>query len=147
MGITKEEILMGRAVESELPEDLQQNLQILWEKISEVRLAYGKSMIVASGYRTPAINEATANSGKNSWHMKCAAVDIRDTTGDLWSWVMDNLQLMKDLGLYMEDRRHTSTWVHFQIYPPKSGHRIFLPSSKPAPSPNLWDGKYDKNFD
>lgn len=147
MAITKEEILMGRAAEEELTPEQQENLQNLWEKISKVREEYGQPMKVASGYRTPAINEATKNSGKNSWHMQCAAIDIRDTTGELWSWVMENLQLMKDLGLYLEDRRHCPTWVHFQIYPPKSGHRIFLPSSKPAPAPDIWDGKYDKSFD
>jgi len=147
MSISMQEILMGRAQFQDLPKDYQDNLMDLLEKINKVRDAYGKPMIVNSGYRTPAINEATANSGKNSWHMKCAAVDISDIDGSLWKWTINNLDLMKELGLWMEDKRWTPTWTHYQIYAPNSGHRIFIPNSNPASAPQTWDGQYDHQFD
>lgn len=118
----------------------------LLERINKIRDQYNVPMIVNSGYRTPAINDATANSGQNSWHLKCAAVDIADADCKLWNWVVQNLQLCKDLGLWMEHKCWTPTWTHFQIYPPGSDHRIFVPSSKAAPAPHIWNGIYDSKY-
>lgn len=147
MSISMQEILMGRATYQSLPKELQGNLMTLLERINKVRDAYGKAMVVNSGYRTAAINDSTANSGKNSWHLKCAAVDIADPDGKLWAWNLANLKLLKDIGLWMEDKRWTPTWCHYQLFPPGSKHRIFAPSNSPAPAPDLWDGKYKPEYD
>jgi hypothetical protein len=40
---------------------------------------------------------------------------------------MDNLQFLIELGVYLEDKNYTATWVHFQILSPGSGNRIFKP--------------------
>lgn len=145
--ISLAEILMGRVEFNNLPADLQANCTTLLDRINQVRTAYGKPMTVNSGYRTPEINEATANAAAHSWHLKCAAVDIGDADGALWAWVLDNLELMQSIGLWCEDKRWCPTWTHFQIFPSKSGHRIFVPSSAPAKAPDVWDGTYDHSFD
>ena len=146
--ITKDEILMGRDKQypDEYTEEISNNIDSLLEIINQVRIAYNKPMIVASGWRPAEINESTSNAAKNSNHIKGLAVDIKDTDGKLWKWVILNLDLMKRLGLYFEDKRWTPTWVHFQIIPPKSSKRIYIPSTAPAKADDIWDGKYDSKY-
>lgn len=145
---TKEEFLMGRDKQypSEYTKEISDNLDKLLEVMNKVRSAYGKPMTVSSGWRPAAINSATSGAAAKSNHMIGLAVDIKDD-GSVRKWVLDNLQLMKDLGLYFEDWRWTPTWCHFQIVPPKSGKRIYVPSTAPAKEPNAWSGKYDSKFD
>lgn len=146
--ISKDEILMGR--DKQYPKDYTQeisdNIDNLLKIINQIRTAYNKPMIVASGWRPPSINEDTANAAKSSNHLKGLAVDIKDTDGKLWAWVLINLDLMKRLGVYMEDKRWTPTWVHFQIVPPKSKKRIYVPSTAPAKADDIWDGQYDSKY-
>lgn len=146
--ISKDEILMGR--DKQYPDDYTQeisdNIENLLKIINQIRTAYNRPMIVASGWRPPSINEDTANAAKNSNHLKGLAVDIKDIDGSLWKWVLMNLGLMKRLGVYLEDKRWTPTWVHFQIVPPKSKKRIYVPSSLPAKAEDIWNGKYDSQY-
>lgn len=125
MAISKAEILMGRIKESELSPELCANLAVLHERINKIRSAYGKPMVVSSGYRSPAQNQA-AGGAKKSNHMLCAAVDIKDD-GKLKDWILKNVKLLEIVELWMEDFSATPTWLHFQIFPPKSGKRFFLP--------------------
>lgn len=143
--IKKKEVLMGRDKEyaSQYTKEISDNIDLLLEKMNVIRKAYAKPMIVASGWRPKEINDATKNAAKKSNHTKGLAVDIRDVDGKLWKWVILNLKLMKQLGIYLEDKRWTPTWVHFQIVPPKSEKRIFIPSSAPPKAESIWDGKYD----
>lgn len=143
--IKKEEILMGRdkEYESQYTKEVSDNIDLLLEKMNKIRKSYGRPMIVASGWRPKEINDATKNAAKRSNHMKGLAVDIKDVDGKLWKWVLLNLKFMKQLGIYLEDKRWTPTWVHFQIVPPKSEKRIFIPSNEPPKAEDIWDGKYD----
>lgn len=147
--ITMKELLMGRANLEDLPEEHQNNLAELLARINIVRKKYGKPMKVNDGYRRP--QDAPKNGSPTSWHYKGAAVDIDDNdAGDFAKWVIENLQLIKDAKLWIEDIRWTNgcgSWVHFQIYPPKSKKRVFIPSAQPPCNPNIWDGKYDKGLD
>jgi hypothetical protein len=64
----------------------------------------------------------------------------------------ENMQLLKETGLWLEHGNWThykgGTWVHFQIVPPLSGKRIFIPSLAKDPKPSFWSGKYDnKRYD
>lgn len=145
-----QEILKGRAKLEDLPEETQANLQILHERINKLRSAYGKPLKVNDGYRRPA--DTPKNGASKSKHLIGAAIDLDDDDkGTLWSWVLANLDLMKEIGLWMEDPRWThgsvGTWMHFQIIPPGSKKRIFVPSSAPASAPKIWDGKYPPNCD
>jgi hypothetical protein len=147
--IIMKEILMNRAKLEDLSEEIQKNLQILLQRINIVRSAYGKPMKVNDGYRRP--QDAPKGGSPTSWHYKGAAIDIDDNdSGDFAKWVINNLEIIKDAGLWIEDIRWTNgcgSWVHFQIYPPKSNKRVFIPSTKPPCNPNIWDGKYDKKLD
>ena len=53
------------------------------------------------------LNGSTANAATKSSHILGLAVDIKDVDGKLWQWCIANLQLLKDLGLYLEDKRYT----------------------------------------
>ncbi len=97
---------------------------------------------VSSGWRPPAINEATSNAGAKSTHLLALATDMRDTADRLFArWCLGNRQKLAVLGLYIEDPRWTakfnevtklwSYWVHVQRVPPKSGKRIYVPSLAP----------------
>lgn len=147
--ITKSELLKGRdkAYPKAYTKEISDNLDRLLVVMNQVRAAYGKPMTVSSGWRPPEVNEDTSNAAKASNHLKGLACDIADPKGDVMRWVLANLDLMQQLGLYLEDFRWTPTWVHFQIVPPGSGKRIYIPSTKPAPTPKRWDGKYDKKYD
>lgn len=149
--ISLKEILMGRAEFISLPKDVQSNLMILLERINKIRSAYGKPMRVNDGIRIKGLNDYGA---KSSNHYLGAAIDIDDDdSGTLWKWLMleENMQLLKNVGLWLEHGNYThhknGTWVHFQIVAPKSGRRIFIPSTQPDPNPSFWSGKYDKKFD
>lgn len=147
--LTKDELLMGRdkqfpaAYTPQISANLDKTLAIF----NQVRAAYGKPMNVRSGWRPPEINEATSNAAKGSNHLWGMACDFADNDGSLWKWCMFNLALLQKLGIYLEDKRWTPTWVHMQIVPPGSKKRIYIPSANPAINPKLWDGKYDAKFD
>lgn len=147
--ISMDELLMGRAKLEDLSPEIQANLNLLLERINKVRTAWGKPMHVNSGLRL--VGQQPANAAAKSNHLVGLAVDIGDDAdGTLWQWVLANLQLMQNIGLWFEDPRWThnmGNWVHFQVVPPKSGKRIYVPSSAPASAPDVWDGQYDKKFD
>lgn len=124
---------------SSLPKDTQDNLMTLLERINKIRDAWAHSMLVTSGLRTMAEHLAIyAAKGitdpsripMKSAHLVGAAVDISDPNRDLQAWCKANEALLGSVGLWMEDFSATSSpsaWCHFQVYPPKSGKRWFMP--------------------
>lgn len=146
--ITKDEILMGRDKKypDEYTDEISDNIDNLLIAMNVIRKAYNKPMTVNSGWRSTESNDKTANAAKKSNHLKGLAIDIKDNNGDLWKWVISNLDLMQKLGIYLEDKRWTPTWVHFQIVSPKSKKRIFIPSTSPARAGTAWDGKYNPKY-
>jgi len=146
--ISKDEMLMGR--DKQFPDaytqQISDNLDKFLAIFNQVRAAYGQPMRVNSGWRPAAINEATSNAAKGSNHLWGLAVDIADPDGSLWKWTLFNLDLMQKLGIYMEDKRWTPTWVHYQIVPPGSKKRIYIPSAAPAQAPDIWDGQCDPKY-
>ena len=107
------------------------NLAILLDRINQVRNAYGVPMVVTSGLRSDAQQQALIAAGKSdapkSHHLTGEAVDIQDTDAKLVTWVKANMDLMIKIGMWFEDFGHTPGWVHFQIVPPASGNRVFIP--------------------
>lgn len=94
---------------------------------------------VSSGWRPPAVNAALEARGAapQSKHMTGEAIDLSDGDGpdddranDLAAWCVNNALVLEACGLWMEDPRATPTWVHWQIVPPKSGRRYFIPDAK-----------------
>lgn len=131
-----------------LTDEQEANQVILHEKINMVRQAYGRPMVCTNGVRSwdehvqiyikknqvfyDTNGDLKIRPGgrfpRSSQHLVGAAVDIADRDGKLWAWLMDHQDLVKNkAGLYLEDKSRTPTWVHFQIYPPKSGNWVFMP--------------------
>ena len=128
--VTRDEVLKGRERDYPLSPELESNLNKLLDAVNKLRLAYGKPLIITSGYRPGHFNK-NANGAKKSAHMTCEAVDIKDdSNGTLAKWCLANLNILEQFGLYMESPTATQEppgkfWVHLQIRPTKN--RVFLP--------------------
>lgn len=140
---------MGRIAFESLSREQQRNATEIVARVNALLadLAYTGSVRITSGYRSATHNASVAGAAKGSLHMQCAAVDIADGDHKLWQTLLNRLDLCKQHGLWLEDKRWTPTWVHLQIYPPKSGRRIFVPSTASPRAPTAFDGKYDRKFD
>jgi uncharacterized protein YcbK (DUF882 family) len=133
--VTIKELLSNQASFDSLDKDVQENLNQLFLKVNIVRKEYGKPMIVTSGLRTKKHHlDIYARKGiyppkvpMKSNHLFGRAVDFADGDGKLKKWILENMKLIEEIGLYMEDFSATKTWVHFQTNPPKSGKRFFKP--------------------
>ncbi len=123
---SRAEYLKGREVYYPLTEEMEANLIKLLKAINPIREAYGKGLIITSGYRSPADN-AAARGAKKSNHLMCLAVDFKDTDGKFAEWCLAHLDLLEQHGLYMEDPAYTKGWAHLQYAKPASGNRVFKP--------------------
>lgn len=143
--IGRDDYFMGRdiAYPQHLTDEIEQhaaemvgriNLLLTWANADNVRPALDARTVshVASGWRPPEINDATANAAKLSTHLTGEGIDLRDNgTRDLARWCLKNIDALEEIGLWMEDPQWTPTWVHLQIRPPASRRRVYCPSSKP----------------
>lgn len=107
--------------------EIAENLAVLLERINRVREAYGIPMIVTSGLRSLEQQMKVNPKAPKSKHLTGQACDILDQSGKLKAWIMENLALIEEIGFWFEDFEHTPNWVHFQIVPPASGKRFFIP--------------------
>lgn len=123
----------------ELTDEIQRNAQVTVDKANQLLERAGRSDIdsVNSGWRPKAVNDHTSNAAAGSKHLSAEAVDIPDADRTLATWCADNLDVAAEIGLWFEDFRWTPTWVHCQIVPPKSGKRVFIPSTAPAADPDF----------
>lgn len=85
----------------------------------------------ASGWRPEGVNAKTANSASHSKHITAQAGDVRDPVRLFARWCNSRLDELELCELWMEDGRWCPSWVHLQTVPPKSGNRIYIPSTKP----------------
>lgn len=102
---------------------------------------------VASGWRPQSVNDATSNAAKLSKHIFALACDVKDPERKLAQWCVDHPEKLAECGLWCEDFRWCAKWnertqqwdywCHFQIEPPKSGKRIFIPNNTPPKAPAL----------
>lgn len=123
----REEYTKKRDEQFPLDAEQEANMHKLLTALDVFREKYGKALIISSGYRPATIN-ASAGGAKKSNHIMCLAVDfVDDEKQTLGKWCLQNLNVLEELGLYMEDLRHTKNWVHLQIVSPRSGKRIFIP--------------------
>lgn len=137
--ISMDELLNKKYKFADQSADIQANLLILLEKVNKIRSLWGKPMTVTSGlrmmidhlriYREKAAKEGVpfdeSKVPKKSKHLYGQAVDIFDPGLVLTKWLKANPQILIDAGLWCEEGN--ANWVHFQILPPKSGKRWFLP--------------------
>lgn len=123
--ISFNEMLHGHMI-NDVPDNVQHAMEDFLVKINKLRDAWGKPMIVTSGYRDAADQARINPKVTQSKHMTGHAIDILDTDASLWQWVNnDGLQCLVDNGLYCEERQ--GVWVHFQDQAPVSGRRFFEP--------------------
>ena len=121
--ITLDEMLKGKSMAS-LPLAHQGNLKVLWFRINKVRTAYGHPMVVTNCYRSMAEHlkiykdKGVTKVPLMSKHLSGCAVDIADPTGELNAWCKANQTLLKQIGLWCENRQ--GNWQHFQSEPFKS---------------------------
>jgi hypothetical protein len=141
--ITKERLSMDRHADHilEYTELVQSNLERLADILTNLQNKYGKQFVLTSGWRPRSLN-AQKGGSKASKHIDGLAADIGDVDGAIMSWILQNIDIVKNLGIYIEDFRWTPTWVHLQIKAPNSKKTIYIPNDKPAPAPDRWDGKY-----
>lgn len=123
--------------------DESSRLEQLCQKMNVVRKAWGRPMIVTSGFRSiedhkriyaeklkklqekdPTIKSIRVPMG--SKHLTAQAVDISDPRGELYRWCKANDAILVEAGLYCEEDTSVPR-VHFQSVPPASGKRWFLP--------------------
>ena len=107
----------------------ESNLIRLLVVMNKIRAEYGLLMIVTSGFRGAADEKRIDPQHPNSLHTQGAACDILDPDPDkrLWNWCIENMSFLVEVGVWLEDRLYSASHVHFQIYPPASGNRIFIP--------------------
>lgn len=115
---------MGREVEYPLTPVLEANLSELLLSLNKFRAAYGKPMVVTSGYRPGKYNEA-AHGAPNSNHLVCQACDFADPDGSLDQWCLDNIPVLEQCGLYLESPGSTPGWTHLDTKP--RNNRVFIP--------------------
>jgi hypothetical protein len=90
---------------------------------------------IASGWRPPAVNDRTSNAAAKSAHITGEGIDLQDLVDQgrpLARFALICARpggLLEELGLYMERPQWTDDWVHLQIRAPRSGRRVYVPSS------------------
>ena len=107
------------------------NLEDLCRKIN--MLGYEPAMYASSCLRSIKDQKRINPKAMGSSHLYGAAVDINDPAGALAKWLqsLEGQRRLIECGLWMEDPKYTTgkngSWVHLQIYSPKSGNRYFIP--------------------
>lgn len=97
------------------PQVVINNLKQLVENVLQpVRTHYGKTMVISSGYRSPALNKAVGGS-KTSDHMTGCAADIEIpgvSNYDLAVYIRDNLPFTQVILEFYTPGIPDSGWVH-----------------------------------
>jgi len=131
---------------NDLTSEVDDNVTKLLEAVNTFLSKYRPMILVSSGWRPKSYNTKIGGAPSSN-HITGLAIDIKDTDNRVFEYVLQNLKLAEQLGLYFEHKNYTPTWVHIQLVRPKSGNRIFIPNNNPPLDPKIWDGKYDKSTD
>ncbi len=100
---------------------------VLAERLNRLHMYWGHQLVLTSGYRPLAVNARTPGAAKRSNHIIGAAADVADPDWSLAKFVTSDIPMLEHLELWIEDPHFTPGWVHFQIFPPMSGKRVFKP--------------------
>lgn len=114
-------------------DDIKKNARAILSKASFLLSMYGKDLVITSGFRPRDYNLKIGGS-KNSAHCFAMAIDLWDPDKTFGKWCVNNIEVLKDKGVYMESLVATHKgddpkkyWVHLQIRRPSSGSQIFMP--------------------
>jgi uncharacterized protein YcbK (DUF882 family) len=105
------------------------NLKVLFDRMLQLQGCYGHDFVITSGLRNDAqqlqlIKDHKSNA-LHSKHLAGAAADVYDPDGLLNKWCKSNLDALKNIGLWCEEKQ--GNWQHFQIFAPLSLKRFFNP--------------------
>jgi len=132
--ISMEELLNKKYKLADQSEEIQANLKTLLERVNKIRVLWAKPMTVTSGLRTMEDHlriykeKGIIDKSKipmKSKHLSGQAVDISDPKLELTAWLKADKSRLENAKLWCE--QGNKNWVHFQIVPPGSGVRWFLP--------------------
>jgi hypothetical protein len=120
---------MGRDREyhHELTRELRANARETLRRVNRLLKRAGLTRKVSSGWRPEAINAGVPGAAKGSKHISCLAIDLEDRDGALDAWCLAHLDVLEEIGLWLEHPDATPDWCHLQIQPPRSGNRVFTP--------------------
>ncbi len=120
---------MGRDREyrQELTPELRANARETIRRVNRLLKRAGLTRKVSSGWRPEAVNAAVPGAAKGSKHISCLAIDLEDRDGKLDAWCMAHLEVLAEIGLWLEHPDATPDWCHLQTLPPRSGNRVFEP--------------------
>lgn len=89
--------------------------------------------VITSGFRPQSYNKKIGGS-TNSHHCFGNAVDIHDPEKKISEWCLQNIEYLRESGLFIESPEHTCKsedpmrrWIHFQRVAPKSNNVVFFP--------------------
>lgn len=119
--------------EEELPPDVSENLEKVIIILNKFQGMYGMVLNFTCSYRDEEHN-TMIRGAKNSDHCKGFAVDISDLDRGIAAFCMKNLEILENLGIWLEHPAFTKNWVHFTINPKKI--RAFKPSINSIPTNN-----------
>lgn len=86
------------------------------------------SASVSSGFRPASVNSKIPNAAKRSAHMSGKAIDLIDIDGSLKKLIASKPEIMRKLGLFLEDPASTPTWCHVDcVVRADRPSRIFKP--------------------
>ncbi len=127
--ITLDDYYMGRDKQypQELSEELCSNAAAVVERVNRLLARAGLARSVSSGWRPAAVNATVPGASPRSRHLTCQAIDVADDDDRLDAWCMAHLEVLEELGLWLEHPDATPRWCHLQIVPPGSGKRVFEP--------------------
>lgn len=126
--------LLGKYKLEDQTKEIQDNLQVLLDRVNKIRLVWNKPMTVTSGLRTMEDHlRIYAAKGitdpkkvpMQSRHLTGRAVDISDPDLAITTWLKKDPTVLEIAELWCEEGN--KNWTHFQIVPPVSNKRWFLP--------------------
>lgn len=146
LAITRAMYMMGRDVRypGSVTPEIEENVLELLDPVNQVVAAAAADgvvfyidphtgSIVASGLRPLQVNDRTQNAAEHSTHIVGLGVDIYDPHRAFAAWCLTHAHpggFLEQLGLFMERPQWTPDWVHLQLKSPKSGRRVYVPSTK-----------------
>lgn len=152
MNITVEEYFAAYAGHPDItPERLANGEALIGKVDALLEAAALDGLVLAVNPYTDCLISGSGNGGfrpqacligaPKSTHKQGRGVDIYDPQRRLQAWCYRHPELMKELGLTMENGRWTPTWCHLQDTPPGppgSPWRLdYIPDNSPAKVPAL----------
>jgi hypothetical protein len=123
--LTVDDYLMGRDRQYGITATQLLAARELVDTLNALMTKCAIQLVITSGYRPPALNMLIPGSKPGDAHESCRGVDLRDSGKALSKWLVENVETMVILNLWMESPTDAADHVHLQSYPPKSGNRIF----------------------